>query len=38
MTLILGKLTWEHIHLTGDYIWSNQINLKNGEFRPLRKL
>lgn len=34
----LSPLGWEHIHLTGDYVWNNQINLKNGEFRPLRKV
>ena len=32
----LSPLGWEHIHLTGDYVWNNQIKLKNGEFRPLR--
>ena len=34
----LSPLGWEHIHLTGDYVWYNQINLKKGEFRPLRKV
>ena len=32
----LSPLGWEHIHLTGDYVWNTQIKLKNGEFRPLR--
>jgi hypothetical protein len=32
----LSPLGWEHINLTGDYIWkSNQISA-SGEFRRLR--
>ncbi len=32
----LSPLGWEHIHLTGDYIWNNKVTLKPGELRPLR--
>lgn len=33
----LSPLGWEHIHLTGDYVWDERIKLKKGEFRSLRK-
>ncbi|REC40944.1 Tn3 family transposase [Chryseobacterium sp. 5_R23647] len=33
----LSPLGWEHIHLTGDYVWEDRIKLKKGEFRSLRK-
>jgi TnpA family transposase len=31
----LSPLGWEHISLTGDYIWHENKNTKHGEFRPL---
>lgn len=34
----LSPLGWEHIHLTGDYVWEERTKLKKGEFRSLRKL
>lgn len=34
----LSPLGWEHIHLTGDYVWEDRIKLKKGEFRSLRKV
>ncbi|SHN08116.1 Transposase and inactivated derivatives, TnpA family [Chryseobacterium carnipullorum] len=33
----LSPLGWEHIHLTGDYVWEDRIKLKKGEFRSLGK-
>lgn len=33
----LSPLGWEHIHLTGDYVWEDRTKLKKGEFRSLRK-
>lgn len=33
-----SPLGWEHINLTGDYIWRNNQKLGNGKFRPLRPL
>lgn len=32
----LSPLGWEHIHLTGDYVWEDRIKFKKGEFRSLR--
>lgn len=32
----LSPLGWEHINLTGDYIWRNNNKLAEGKFRPLR--
>jgi len=32
----LSPLGWEHINLTGDYVWANQKRLGKGSFRPLR--
>lgn len=34
----LSPLGWEHIHLTGDYVWEDRIKLKKREFRSLRKM
>lgn len=34
----LSPLGWEHINLTGDYLWRNKIKGGAGKFRPLRKL
>lgn len=31
----LSPLGWEHINLTGDYIWQQKRSLGKGEFRPL---
>jgi hypothetical protein len=29
---------WEHIKLTGDYVWRQSQELRAGKFRPLRPL
>lgn len=34
----LSPLGWEHINLTGDYLWRNGAKLRPGKFRPLRAL
>lgn len=34
----VSPLGWEHINLTGDYIWSTSKKLGNGYFRRLRPL
>ena len=34
----LSPLGWEHINLTGDYIWQQSSHVERGKFRPLRKL
>ena len=34
----LPPLGWEHINLTGDYIWQQNKLLEQGKFRPLRML
>lgn len=34
----LSPLGWEHINLTGDYLWRNSAKLGAGKFRPLRLL
>jgi hypothetical protein len=31
----LSPLGWEHINLTGDYVWPKQNQLKQGSFRAL---
>jgi hypothetical protein len=33
----LSPLGWEHINLTGDYLWRNRIKVGTGKFRPLRR-
>lgn len=33
----LSSLGWEHINLTGDYVWTQSKKVENGGFRPLRK-
>ena len=33
----LSPLGWEHINLTGDYIWRQSKQVEQGKFRPLRK-
>jgi TnpA family transposase len=32
----LSPLGWEHIHLTGDYLWRRRSRPPPGKFRPLR--
>lgn len=32
----LSPLGWEHINLTGDYVWNLNRNVTQGKFRPLR--
>jgi hypothetical protein len=32
----LSPLGWEHINLTGDYIWQQNKQVDQGKFRPLR--
>lgn len=32
----LSPLGWEHINLTGDYIWRQSRQVEQGKFRPLR--
>lgn len=32
----LSPLGWEHINLSGDYIWKNNLKLGSGKYRPLR--
>ncbi len=34
----LSPLGWEHINLTGDYIWRQNKQVDQGKFRPLRML
>jgi TnpA family transposase len=34
----LSPLGWEHINLTGDYVWRSNSKLGAGKFRPLRPL
>ena len=34
----LSPLGWEHINLTGDYLWRNSAKIGIGKFRPLRPL
>jgi hypothetical protein len=32
----LSPLGWEHINLTGDYVWRGGVRVGDGKFRPLR--
>ena len=34
----LSPLGWEHINLTGDYLWRSSSRIGAGKFRPLRPL
>ena len=34
----LSPLGWEHINLTGDYVWKKSSKIKEGKFRPLRQI
>jgi mRNA interferase YafQ len=33
----LSPLGWEHINLTGDYLWRSSAKIGAGKFRPLRR-
>lgn len=33
----LSPLGWEHINLTGDYVWRQNRKPEEGKFRPLRE-
>jgi len=33
----LSPLGWEHINLTGDYVWKLSRKVPKGQFRPLRR-
>lgn len=34
----LSPLGWEHLNLTGDYVWRQRRKVQQGKFRPLRPL
>ena len=34
----LSPLGWEHLNLTGDYVWKQSRKVEQGKFRPLRPL
>jgi hypothetical protein len=34
----LSPLGWEHINLTGDYLWRSSAKIGAGKFRPLRPM
>ena len=34
----LSPLGWEHVNLTGDYVWRSSAKVGKGKFRPLRSL
>lgn len=34
----LFALGWEHLNLTGGYVWRQSQKVENGQFRPLRIL
>jgi TnpA family transposase len=34
----LSPLGWEHINLTGDYLWRSSARIEAGKFRPLRPM
>jgi hypothetical protein len=36
MLRYLSPLGWEHINLTGDYVWRQSRNADEGRLRPLR--
>ncbi|SIT39290.1 hypothetical protein BN2475_190170 [Paraburkholderia ribeironis] len=36
--LLSLPLSWEHINLTGDYVWRHSQKLQEGKFRSLRSL
>lgn len=35
MLRYLSRLGWEHINLTGDYVWRQNRKIDEGQFRPL---
>ena len=37
-TAIPVPLGWEHINLTGDYLWRSSAKVGAGKFRPLQPL
>jgi hypothetical protein len=34
----LSPLGWEHINLTGDYLWRSSARIEAGKFGPLRPM
>ena len=36
MLRYLSPLGWEHINLTGNYVWHQNRKVDDGQFRPLR--
>jgi hypothetical protein len=38
MLQFLSPLGWEHINLTGDYVWRQNRRVDEGKYRPLRDL
>jgi len=34
----LSPLGWEHVNLTGEYVWNRAARVGAGKFRPLRAL
>ena len=34
----LSPLGWEHVNLTGDYLWRSSVKVGAGKFRPLRPM
>jgi Tn3 transposase DDE domain len=32
----LSPLAWEHVNLTGEYVWDQSRRIEAGQFRPLR--
>jgi hypothetical protein len=38
MLQFLSPLGWEHINLTGDYVWRQNMRVDEGKYRPLRDL
>src|SRR5260364_193920 len=34
----LSPLGWEHIHLTGEYVWRSSAKIGAGKFRPIRPM
>jgi hypothetical protein len=38
MLQYLSLLGWEHIKLTGDYVWQQSKQVAQGKFQPLRML
>ena len=34
----LSPMGWEHINLTGDYVWRQNKQVETGRFSPLRTI